>query len=450
MKRLLVLSSLYAAIVEVVLILSVKCYADAVFAGGKSYQTVGQNFVLIETMDLEDSSATPITIPTTGRGLIYSAAAGPDGTVFLGGLDDSNNDSPLIYIAAPGWTEAVTIPIADGNEGYINSVAITPDGNAIFVGTRYAGIASRPFACRLSAGDRIAYPITLPLTNEGDQGELYTVTVAPNGVAILAGQTNFPTKPLVYSLSPKATSATLLTNPNAHSGTISITARRLGNTVLLGGADLDTRQALIYSIIAGSNTLSLIEIPGAEQGYINDIAVASDGTAVLGGQTTLTRLPLIYRMPARSDAVSLIANPVAHEGTILSVAMDPKDRAILGGRDDTLSNPLVWSLTAGATQASFIPTLDGIIGSIRKIAVDPDGTAILAGINSSMNTPLIYRLAIGTTHLFPINTPGLPSFGDLNTVAIVPTGLYNINRLAPLYNKEKYEVTTRLNQSGLP
>ena len=39
--------------------------------------------------------------------------------------------------------------------------------------------------------------------------------------------------------------------------------------------------------------------------------------------------------------------------------------------------------------------------------------------------------------------------GKLRTVVIVPTGLYNIYRLTPLYNQGNYNATMELQQAGL-
>ena len=427
-------------------LISIHCGATIAIMGGASAisgSTAGP--VLINSVDLYTSIATLDPISGTPTGQILAIGVDSQGNAILGGSNPSNE--PIIYRLPFGSNTPVAIGVPGGAMPSIYGIVIDSNDTAILVGEDDQTSPSVPIVYTLGSTDLTVTQLTLP---SPVHGYLNAVAIGPNGTAIAAGGNTGTNVPLIYSLEEGSSTLNFILNPNGDTGSVNCVAIGPDNRAILGG-DYVSLAPLIYSVAEGASMATLISTPGGAMGTLICDAVGSDGTAILAGQSG-SDVPLIYHLTSGDSSVTLITNPNSDMGIINCVAITSADEAILGGQDQTSNQSIVYTLPSGATTALAIETPDPE-GSIYGIAIDSSNTAVLVGENFYTDDALIYTLS-GST-LSSISGVSEEAFSNFNAVGTYPSsppqgqGLYDLNRLRSIYNEEVLEANAALRDAGL-
>lgn len=438
-----------------VLGLFAECLADTAIVGGLGLNQNSNcdfpSFVLAESFNVGNSSATPVQMPVNFQGAILDVAIDPTrGTVVYVG--QSNSNFPIIFVGSILNSEVTAIALPPNTDmGILYSVAIDSHGTAVIGGQDT--VTNMPLIFRLPYQAASAVQISLPGT---DQGIIYSVAIGPDNLAILAGGDYITGTALIYVLSSKANIPSIVSLPDSTiMGVINSVAVGPGGRAFLGGQNFNppNYQALIYTLFPKNLAAEAVSIPDSNDGgQIFDVAISSEGEAILVGSASVSsENPLIYRIPPAGSSASIIANANGDSGYLSAVAISHDGTAIMGGEDDTTNTPLIYRLASGASQASSIPPPNSDHGEINAVAIGSDNVAVLVGEHFDGGTaPLIWTLSTKGNTVNSISAPNPFFHVAFYTVAIFDQdGRYDVRRMRPIYYQELNDTKNQLKQAGV-
>ncbi len=302
----------------------------------------------------------------------------------------------LVVPAAANAAEATNIPVGEDPV----SVAVAPDGSAVYVAQRAGKSVSR---------------ITNPTAANP------TVTNIPLGVAARSVAVS-PGGDVVYTANDDTSSVSRITNPTSVNPTV--TTFKVGNTPLSVAVSPDG--SAIYTANIGNGTLSRITnlsaaiptvttIPLGKGPY--SVAVSPDGSTVYAAHLDDKTISRITNLTAATPTVTSLSLGVGP----IDVAVSPDGKTLYTANYYAGSVSRVTDLSASNPTVSTIPLSSGVY----SVAVSPDGNTIYAA-NLSENTvsqitdlttanPAVTKTVVGKTPFSVAVSPDGASFYTANS-----------------------------------
>jgi len=237
-----------------------------------------------------------------------------------------------------------------GHTGWVNSVAVSPDGSWAASG---AGNPSNPDSTvkiwDLETGQCRA-------TLEGHTDQVRSIAISPYGKRILSGSSDQSVR--VWDSGSGRKVAKL----EGHLGQVwSVLALHDNTRVLTAGTGDKTLR--LWELASGK-CLKMIECGTAEGDDVFSSAVNPAGTQALSGHRD-GRVRLWSLETGRC-----LATLKGHSGIVKSVQIAPNGRfAVSGSKDKTVK---LWDLESG----TCVGTLEGHRSDVHSVAISPDGTLI--------------------------------------------------------------------------
>ena len=389
---------------------------------------------LVYSWETGDSATSAIVMPplpagyTNGK-IISVATDAAGNTVMVGQAYNADNTAliPLAYRLAYGATGATQIstPFPAGyTNGWIGSVAINADGNAVMVGQAVSQIGSAghsegvPLAYRLDKTATEATPITPEFPDKYKKGILSSVAIDAAGNAVMVGYTDTidESAPIfAYSWETGDPAASQITTNLPTDYTIaeilSVAINAAGKAVMVGNAwkaDISDKIPVAYSWNTGDLAATQIttDLPaGYARGGLVSVAINDNGLAVMGGDANKVVGPtdtiaLAYSWTNGAATRITTGLPARYDfATIKSVAVNSSGNAVMVGmtRDSTEFSqfPLAYSWTNGAASATRITTPPGdssdVLG-LNSVAINDNGLAVMVGDFGGQGAPPIFPM----------------------------------------------------------
>jgi len=252
-----------------------------------------------------------------------------------------------------------------GHEGWVRSVAISPDGTWAASGSDDNTVK----VWDLEAGQCRA-------TLKGDTNEVRSVAITPDGKWILSGSHDHSVR--VWD----ARSGREVAKLEGHSSSVwSVVALRDNARALSGGLDQTLR---LWELASGKCMKAIKCGPDDTHGTYDVFATAVNPAvtqALSGHRDGSIRL-------WRLETGQCLATFKGHSATVYSVQITPDGRfAVSGSKDQTVK---VWDLEAG----TCIGTLEGHQSAVLSVAISPDGT-LIASTGFNDETLRIWSLTLG-------------------------------------------------------
>ena len=284
---------------------------------GRAENLAGDQVPMIYT--LASGSSTPILILSnaaagfTGNFLTDVAINSDGNALIIGyGSDALFVQSPLIYRVLNNIPSA-SLVLSSGEVGFsqnvLNSIALDSTGNAIIVGNGYNGLTHCPLVYTLANGSFVPSLILSTPATDFTDNTLSSVAVSPTGNAVIVGSGTFniETKPLVYTLASGSSSPSLILS-DTESGISeafleSVSMDLEGNAVLVGTGNngthnvpiaytLQSTSSLVTSILASSpenfNSCSLT--------FVNSNSLGNVVMVGNGENISAVTAPLVYTL----------------------------------------------------------------------------------------------------------------------------------------------------------
>lgn len=259
-----------------------------------------------------------------------------------------------------------------GHTGWVNSVAVSPDGTWAASG---AGNQSNPDSTvriwDLETGQCRA-------TLQGHKDQVTSVAITPDGKRILSA--SFDGSVRVWDTSSEREVARL----EGHSTRLwSVVALRDNTRALSGGFDNTLR---LWELASGK-CLMTIECGKDGADNVFDTDVDPTGTQALSGHRD-GRVRLW-----NLETGECLATLKGHSAIVRSVQITPNGRfAVSGSNDKTVK---IWNLKTG----TCVGTLEGHQNAVPSVAISPDGTLIAStGFQNKLHAIRIWDKSTGTCH----------------------------------------------------
>jgi WD40 repeat protein len=294
---------------------------------------------LLEAVQIAQSGIMDLNVLRGSEAWINSVAISPDGQTIISGSEDG-------IVHAWDFEGHSLWDSFQDHQGGINSVAISPDGQTIVSG----------------GADGIIRLWDLKGKSRGqpfkghEEGEVRSVAISPDGQTIVSGGTDGTVRLWDFE------GHSLRKSFQGHQGWVnSVAISPDGQTIVSGGAD---------------DTIRLWDLKGntrkAFQGHqagVNSVAISPDGqTIVSGGADDTVRLWDLEGKP-RGDPFQ------GHQAGVNSVAISPDGQTIVSGSyDDTIR---LWDLKGKPRGYPF----QGHQAGVKSVAISPDGQTIVSGSN---------------------------------------------------------------------
>jgi WD40 repeat protein len=231
-----------------------------------------------------------------------------------------------------------------GHEGWVQSLAVSPDGT-------WAASGSGDKTVRIWDLETGTCRVTL----HGHEGEVRSVAITPDGKRILSASVDKSIR--VWD----ASSGRELAKLDGHTNTVwSVVALRDNARALSGGFDRTLR---LWDLASGT-CLKTIECGTDGAGVVLGTAVDPAGTRALSGHRD-GRVRLWDL-----EAGQCLATLNGHSGDVNSVQVTPDGRVAVSGSDDRTVK--VWDLEARTCTG----TLEGHQNKVYSVAISPDGALV--------------------------------------------------------------------------
>jgi small GTP-binding protein len=231
-----------------------------------------------------------------------------------------------------------------GHEGWVKSVAVSPDGT-------WAASGSDDKTVKIWDLATGAYWATL----QGHESHVYSVAITPDGERILSASVDKSVRVWDASLGRE------LARLDGHTKTVwSVVALRDNSRALSGGFDKTLR---LWDLASGTY-LKTIECGTDSAADVFSSAVNPAGTRALSGHRD-GRIRLWDL-----ETGQCLATLKGHSTIVFSIQVTPDGRfAVSGSNDETIK---VWDLEAG----TCVGTLEGHQKGVDSVAISPDGDLV--------------------------------------------------------------------------
>ena len=281
---------------------------------------------------------------------------------------ESNNDSAVDSnsVAYNSNSNYVLYRNIEGHSGWVDSVAVSPDGRRIVSGSGDKTIK----VWNLATGK-------LERTLNGHSSSVGGVAVSPDGRRIVSGSgdlfsSNDDSTIRVWNLATGELERTL----NGHSGSVdSVAVSPDGQNIISGSGDGTIR---VWNLATGELERTL----EGHSAWVRSVAISPDGQNIISGSSHDSTIRVWDLVTGELERTL-----EGHNRSVFSVAISPDGRRIVsGGGDKTIK---VWNLATGELER----TLEGHDKSVGSVTMSPDGQRIVSG--SSDNTVKVWNLATG-------------------------------------------------------
>ncbi|NER34161.1 MAG: protein kinase [Oscillatoria sp. SIO1A7] len=283
--------------------------------------------------------------------------------------------NPLVFIVNPLLQNTLT-----GHPESVNSVAISPDGQALISGSWDNTIK----IWNLKTGK-------LQNTLTGHTTNVNSVAISPDGKTLVSGSWDNTIKTWnLETVTPQSTLA-------GHTGTVwSVAISPDGQTLVSGSWDKTIK---IWNLETGTlqNTLT------GHTTNVNSVAISPDGKTLVSGSVDKTIK--IWNL----ETGTLPNTLTGHTNTVFSVAISPDGKTLVSGSADKTIK--VWNLKTGKLQNTLIGHAD----AVNSVAISPDGQVLVSG--SWDKTIKVWNLKTGR-----LQNTLIGHTGSVRSVAISPDG----------------------------
>ncbi|KAL0958647.1 hypothetical protein HGRIS_013983 [Hohenbuehelia grisea] len=297
------------------------------------------------------------TLVIGSQGWVSSVAFSPDGAQIVSGSGDK---TIRIWDAATGQqvSDALT-----GHKRSVSSVAFSPDGAQIVSGSGDNTIRIWDAATGQQVGDALT----------GHEGSVSSVAFSPDGAQIVSGSGDKTIR--IWDAATGQQVGDALTGHEL--SVLSVAFSPDGAQIVSGSYDKTIR---IWDAATGEQVGAALT---GHEGSVSSVAFSPDGAQIVSGSGDNTiRIWDAATGQQVGDALT------GHEGSVLSVAFSPDGAQIVSGSGDTTIR--IWDAATGQQVGD---ALTGHERSVSSVAFSPDGAQIVSG--SDDNTIRLWDAATG-------------------------------------------------------
>ncbi|MFN6564062.1 MAG: protein kinase domain-containing protein [Nostoc sp. ChiSLP01] len=269
-----------------------------------------------------------------------------------------------------------------GHSGWINSIAISPDGQTLISASSDMTIK----VWSLKDGEEI-YTITI------DEDVVRCLVITPDGHTLVSGSNrgiiqawNINTGEKIYTFTEDSYQVfALVISPDGQtlfSGSSDIKVWNLNNNKLVRTLSIHSRPVFTIAISPDEKTLisgsedksikiwSICTLTG-HSGAVNSMAISPDGNTLVSGSDDKTIK--VWDMNSKKENYTL----TGHLNVVNSVAISPDGQTLVSGSNDEKIK--LWNLSTGQE----IDTLTGHSDAVTSLVFSPDGQTLVSGSRDS-------------------------------------------------------------------
>ena len=418
----------------------------------------------LEAGDIDPSFFTGV--PAGADDTIYTTTLQPDGKILISGEFTTYNGTTANSIARlnTDGTLDTTFTTGTGADSDVNTITLQPDGKILIGGsfTTYNGTANK-YLLRLHPDGSIDTTFT---TGTGTSGELYAVTLQPDGKILIGGNFITYNGTTVYRLARLNADGTLDTPFNNAGGgpnyyIINITLQPDGK-MIVGGyfVRYSSVSARYIARVNSDGTRDDTFVSGSGVNLnVYAFAQQPDGKILVGGYFTTYSGVLANRIVrlnidgTRDDTFT--AGTAAQDGTVNTIALQPDGKILIGGgfyNYDGAFSRFIARLNPDGTRDTTFPVGNGASYTVNKILVQPDGKILLGGRFESfqgLTANFIVRLNADVTRDTTFVTGvGIGANNEIRTMLLQPDGKIIIAGDFTTYSGATANRIARLNADG--
>ncbi|MEH1968671.1 serine/threonine-protein kinase [Nostoc sp.] len=266
-------------------------------------------------------------------GWINSIAISPDGQTLI----SASNDMTIKVWNLKNGDEIFTITLA---QDVVKCLVISPDGHSLVSGSS-KGIIQ---AWNITTGEEIH-------TFAEDSYQVFALVISPDGQTLFSGSSDIK----VWNLN----NGELVRTLSIHSGPVLTIAISPDGKTLVSGSE--NKSIKIWSICTLTGHLHAV----------NSVAISPDGNTVVSGSND--RTIKIWNMNSKEESFTL----TGHLDAVNSVAISPDGQALVSGSSDEKIK--LWNLSTGEE----IYTLTGHSDAVTSLVFSPDGQTLVSGSRDS-------------------------------------------------------------------
>ena len=252
-----------------------------------------------------------------------------------------------------------SVRILQGHAGWVESVAVSPDGRHIVSGSDDTTLR----VWELNSGRCLN-------TLRGHTAGVGSIAVSPDGQHIVSGSKDSTLRVWDFG------TGRCLNTLQGHTGYVTSVAVSLDGRHIVSGGGMRDNTLRVWELGTGRclNTLR------GHTGWVNSVAVSPDGRRIVSGGLDKLR---VWEL----GTGRCLKTPQGHTNDVTSVAVSPDGKHIVSGSDDYTLR--VWDLGAGRC----LTTLRGHRSWVKSVAVSADGRRVVSG--SGDNTLRVWDLETG-------------------------------------------------------
>jgi WD40 repeat protein len=259
---------------------------------------------------------------------------------------------------AIGYEQLSIAKTITGHSSYVNTLAISPDGQTLVSGSADKTIK----VWNLSTGQEI-------LTLKSHLNPINTLVLSPDGQTLVSGSADKTIK--IWNLSTGQEVRTL----QGHSNPVnSLIISSDWQTLVSGSADKTIK---VWNLSTGQEIRTLT----GNFSYVNTLAISPDGQTLASGSAD--KIIKIWNLSTGQEIRTL----TGHDSYVNSLAIRSDGETLVSGSADKTIK--VWNLSTGQE----IRTLRGHDSWVKSLAISPDGQTIVSG--SADNTIKIWNVSTG-------------------------------------------------------
>ena len=269
-----------------------------------------------------------------------------------------------------------------GHSSYVNTLAISPDGQTLVSGSADKTIK----IWNLSTGQEIR-------SLKGHSHPINYIAISPDGQTLVSGSADKTIK--IWNLSTGQEIRTL----KGHSNPVnSIAISSDWQTLVSGSADKTIK---IWNLSTGQEIRTL----KGDFSYVNTITISPDGQTLASGSAD--KIIKIWNLSMGQEIRTLRG----HSSYVNTIAISPDGQTLVSGSADKTIK--IWNLSTGQE----IRTLRGHGSWVKSLAISSDGQSLVSG--SADNTIKIWNLSTGreihslTGHSNHVNSLAISSDGQI-------------------------------------